>query len=134
MAMSNRMMQASDVDADEWDVEVDRSKIPVLVDFWHDACVWCKRLDPVYSELAAEFSGQLKFAKVNALSSEKNTQLAARFGVMGTPTLILFCEGRPIEALVGYRPKEMLRREILRMIDTYQECFKQHTPLGKHHG
>jgi len=123
-----------DIDADDWDAEVNRSKTPVLVDFWHEGCIWCKRLDPLYSELAVEFSGKLKFAKLNVLSSEENNRVAAKHGVMGTPTLILFCDGRPIESLVGYRSKEILRRELEGMIETYQECFKQHTPLRKQGG
>jgi thioredoxin 1 len=125
------MTEALDIDADDWDTEVNRSSTPVLVDFWHDACIWCKHLDPVYSQLAGEFSDKLKFAKLNVLSNERNNQLAAKFGVMGTPTVILFCNGRPIETLVGYRPKETLKRELQLMIETQQDCFKQQTPLVK---
>jgi thioredoxin 1 len=125
------MTEPLDIDADDWDTEVNRSSTPVLVDFWHDACIWCKHLDPVYSQLAGEFSDKLKFAKLNVLSNERNSQLAAKFGVMGTPTVILFCNGRPIETLVGYRPKETLRRELELMIQTQQDCFKQQTPLVK---
>ncbi len=125
------MTEALDIDADDWDTEVNRSSTPVLVDFWHDACIWCKHLDPVYSQLAGEFSDKLKFAKLNVLSNERNNQLAAKFGVMGTPTVILFCNGRPIETLVGYRPKETLKRELQLMIETQHDCFKQQTPLVK---
>jgi len=125
------MTEALDIDADDWDTEVNRSSTPVLVDFWHDACIWCKHLDPVYSQLAGEFSDKLKFAKLNVLSNERNSQLAAKFGIMGTPTVILFCNGRPIETLVGYRPKETLKRELQLLIETQQDCFKQQTPLVK---
>jgi len=65
-----------DIDADDWDLRVNRSSMPVLVDFWHEACVRCKHMDPVYSQLAGEFSSKLKFAKLNVLSSEKNNQTA----------------------------------------------------------
>jgi thioredoxin 1 len=125
------MTEPLDIDADDWDTEVNRSSTPVLVDFWHDACIWCKHLDPVYSQLAGEFSDKLKFAKLNVLSNERNSQLAAKFGIMGTPTVILFCNGRPIETLVGYRPKETLKRELQLLIETQQDCFKQQTPLVK---
>jgi thioredoxin 1 len=123
------MTEMLNVDADDWRTEVDQSSVPVLVDFWHDACVWCRHLDPVYSQLAGEFVGKLKFAKLNLLSNERNNQLAAKFGVMGTPTMILFCNGRPIETLVGYRPKDTLKRELQLMIETHEDCFKQQTPL-----
>ncbi len=118
-----------DIDSDSWHSEVHASKVPVLVDFWHQACVWCKQLDPVFRQLAGEFAGKLKFARLNVLSDEKNNELATRYGVMGTPTMILFCNGRPIESLVGYRPEETLRREIHLMIETHEECFRQQTPI-----
>lgn len=105
------------------------SKEPILVDFWHDACIWCKRLEPELREVAKDFSGKLKFARVNILSNDANTQIGQKYGVMGTPTLILFCNGRVIEQLVGYRPKDRLRRELNDMVDSYQNCFKQSTPL-----
>jgi thioredoxin 1 len=86
-------------------------------------------LDPVYSQLAGEFMGKLKFAKLNVLSSGRNNQLAAKFGVMGTPTMILFCNGRPIETLVTYRPEDTLKRELQLMVETHEDCFKRQTPL-----
>jgi thioredoxin 1 len=120
-----------DLDASSWASEVEGSSVPLLVEFWHDGCVWCKRLEPFFNELAGEFAGKLKFAKLNILSDDRNLELAERFGVMGTPTLILFCRGRPLRSMVGYRPKEMLRREIQEMIDSYEDCFREHTPLAK---
>jgi len=78
------MTEPFDVDADDWNAEVNQSTMPVLVDFWHESCVWCRRLDPVYTQLAGEFSGKLRFAKLDVLSSEQNNQIAARYGVMGT--------------------------------------------------
>lgn len=123
------MANPINLEADKWDSEVNQSKLPVLVDFWHDACIWCRRLEPFFNELSEEFSDQLKFAKLNTLSSEENNELAGKFGVMGTPTMILFCQGRPIQSLVGYRPKEALRDELKRMIETYNDCFRQQTPV-----
>ncbi len=118
-----------DVDAEDWETKVLGSKEPVLVDFWHDACVWCKRLEPELAEVAKDFSPKLKFARLNVLSSDANTQLGQKYGIMGTPTLILFCNGRVLEQLVGYRPKDKLRREIQDMVTNYQACFLQSTPL-----
>ncbi len=118
-----------DVDSEDWETKVLESKEPVLVDFWHDACVWCKRLEPELKEVAKDFSHKLKFARLNVLSSDANNQLGQRYGIMGTPTLILFCNGRVIEQLVGYRPRDKLRRELQDMVDNYKACFKQSTPL-----
>lgn len=118
-----------DVDAGDWETKVLGSEEPVLVDFWHDACVWCKRLEPELAGVARDFAPKLKFARLNVLSSDANTQLGQKYGIMGTPTLILFCNGRVLEQLVGYRPKDKLRREIQAMVENYQACFKQSTPL-----
>lgn len=126
-------MSAINVDSDNWDSEVNKSEKPVLVEFWHQNCVWCKKLNPIIDELARVFSEKLKVAKINVLSSEKNAHIAEHFGVMGTPTLILFCHGRPVESIVGYRNKETLFMEIQHMIDSYKDCFEKHTPLEKSH-
>lgn len=123
------MSYLPDVDSAEWDAQVLKAKEPFLVDFWHEACTWCRRLEPILVEVAKEFSGRLRFARLNVLSSEANNRLARSYGMMGTPTLILFCNGRVIEQLVGFRPKERLRREVQQMLEKYQDCFKQSTPL-----
>jgi thioredoxin len=122
------MNELTDVDASEWKSSVLESKEPVLVDFWHDACVWCKRLEPDLREIANEFP-QLRFARLNVLSSDENGQLAQSYGIMGTPTLMLFYNGRVLQELVGYRPKEKLRTEIKDMVANCQSCFQQSTAL-----
>ncbi len=123
------MNELIDVDAKDWDTQVLKSKEPVLVDFWHDACIWCKRLEPELKEVAKGFSAKLRFARLNILSSDDNSGLGQKYGVMGTPTLILFCNGRVIEQLVGYRPRAQLKRELEDMVKNYQNCFRQSTPL-----
>ncbi len=117
-----------DVNAEDWETKVLESKEPVLVDFWHDACVWCKRLEPELADVAGDFP-KLKFVRLNVLSSGANTRLGQKYGIMGTPTLMLFCNGRVLEQLVGYRPKDKLRAEVQGMVDSYQACFEQSTPL-----
>jgi thioredoxin len=118
-----------DVNAEDWETKVLGSKEPVLVDFWHDACMWCKRLEPELADVARDFTPGFKFARLNVLSSEANSQLGQKYGIMGTPTLILFCNGRVLEQLVGYRPKDKLRKEVQEMVGNYRDCFKQSTPL-----
>ena len=120
-----------DVDAKDWESQVLKSQEPVLVDFWHDSCVWCKRLEPALTEVAPEFSGKLKFVRFNILSSDENNAVGQRYGIMGTPTLILFCNGRVLKQLVGNRPKEKLRKEIQEMLTEYKDCIDQSTPLKR---
>ena len=122
-------MSALDVTADDWEKEILQSDTLVLVDFWHERCPWCKRLDPIYSEVAEEHGDKVKFAKLNVLESHENQHIAVEYGVMGTPTLIFFCNGRPIETAVGFQPKERLSQLIDDMIDKHQDCIKQSTQL-----
>lgn len=118
-----------DVGSTNWEEQVARSKELVLVDFWHDACVWCKRLEPELNAVAGDFSGKLKFARLNIFSSDGNNEIGRKYGIMGTPTLLLFCNGRPVDSLVGYRARDVLRRELREKLDKAQDCFKQSTSL-----
>jgi len=118
-----------DVSADNWEKEILQSDTLVLVDFWHGRCPWCKRLDPIYSDVAEEYGDKLKFAKLNVLESHENQHIAVKYGVMGTPTLVFFCNGRSIDTAVGFQPKERLTRLIDDMIDKHQDCIKQSTEL-----
>jgi thioredoxin 1 len=118
-----------DVDSTNWEEQVAKSQQLVLVDFWHDGCIWCKRLDPELSAIAGDFSGKLKFTKLNIFSSDANNAIGRKYGIMGTPTLLLFCNGRPVDSLVGYMPREALRKEIRDKLDKAKDCFKQSTSI-----
>jgi thioredoxin 1 len=126
---TTKLSSIIDLDSTNWEEDVTTSKQLVLVDFWHDACIWCKRLNPELDAVAADFSGKLKFVKLNIFSSEGNTEIGRKYGIMGTPTLLLFCNGRPVDSIVGYRPREALRRELREKLDKAQDCFKQSTTL-----
>ena len=85
--------------------EVLDSKTPVLVDFWASWCGPCRMLTPVVDQIAQEKEGLLKVAKINV---DDEPQLAAQFGVMSIPTLMLFRDGRPVSKSVGVRPKQFI--------------------------
>lgn len=118
-----------DVSADDWEKEILQSDTLVLVDFWHEQCPWCKRLEPIYSGVAEEYKDKVKFAKLNVLESRENQQIAVKYGIMGTPTLTFFCEGRPIETVAGFQPKERLKQLVDDMIDKHRECIEKSTEL-----
>ncbi|NIM45120.1 MAG: thioredoxin fold domain-containing protein [Nitrososphaeria archaeon] len=118
-----------DVNSETWKEKVLESDFPVVVDFWHEQCSWCLRLDPVLRELSAEYEGKLKFTRLNVLESHENQHTAISYGVMGTPTLKFFCQGRTVGELVGYMPKDMLREEIDKILSRHEECIEKSTPV-----
>jgi thioredoxin 1 len=89
-------------------IEVSR-ETAVLVDFWAEWCGPCHAVSPVLERIANEREGQLKLVKINI---DENQDLAARFGVMSIPMMILFKDGEPAAATVGARPKGDLERQL----------------------
>ncbi len=88
--------------------EVLESSLPVMVDFTAVWCGPCKMLDPVVTQLAAEWNGKVKAVKVDV---DENPDLAMQYGVMGVPGLMLFVNGEPKARLVGYQPKDRIIRQ-----------------------
>ncbi len=86
-----------------FEAEVLKSSMPVLVDFWAEWCGPCQMLGPVVSELATELTDWMKVGKINV---DNNHSLAVKYGVVNIPTLILFKDGAPIKTIVGYHTKE----------------------------
>ncbi|NLY43977.1 MAG: thioredoxin [Clostridiaceae bacterium] len=87
---------------ENFDAEVKNSDLPVLVDFWASWCGPCRMVAPIIDELADEFQGRAKVGKINV---DDQRHLAARYGVMSIPTIMLFKNGEVVEKIVGARPK-----------------------------
>ncbi|OFX27494.1 MAG: thioredoxin [Armatimonadetes bacterium RBG_16_67_12] len=92
-----------------FDGEVLKSDLPVLVDFWAEWCGPCRMVAPIVEELAGEYTGRLKVAKVDV---DDNQNLAMRYSIMSIPTLGVFRGGEMIERIVGYMPKQELKRRL----------------------
>ena len=99
------MANVMEFSSDNFETEVVNSDVPVLVDFWAPWCGPCKMIGPIIEELAGEFDGKVKIGKVNV---DNNQELAAKFGIRGIPTVMLFKGGQSINSFVGLRPKEDL--------------------------
>jgi len=82
--------------------EVLESDIPVVVDFWAVWCGPCKMLAPTLDQVSAEFEGKAKVGKVNV---DENQQLAAQYGIMSIPTVMIFKDGKVAEQFIGVQPK-----------------------------
>lgn len=106
-----RMSNLTAVTSEDFDQSIIKADTPVLVDFYADWCGPCKTQTPILGELAQEFDGKVKFAKVD-IDVEENKDLAVKYGVMSVPTLIIFSNGEVKETLVGVTSKSKLQQKL----------------------
>jgi len=100
--MSGQIVNVND---DNFETEVLKSDVPVLVDFWAEWCGPCKMIAPILDEIATEYAGKLKVAKVNI---DENPGTPPKYGVRGIPTLMLFKNGEVEATQVGALSKSQL--------------------------
>ncbi|MCI0887115.1 MAG: thioredoxin [Chloroflexi bacterium] len=92
-----------------FDEEVLQSETPVLVDFWAEWCGPCKAIAPVIDELAEEYDGKVKFAKLDV---DSNPKTPINYGIRGIPAMLIFNGGSVAKQVVGAVPKASLKKSI----------------------
>ena len=85
--------------------EVIKTEIPVLIDFWAVWCGPCKAIAPVVEEIATEYSGKVKVGK---LDIDNNQAVSVKYGIRSIPTLLIFKEGKIVDQIVGAVPKSQI--------------------------
>ena len=90
---------------ENFELEVEKSNVPVMVDFWAQWCGPCRTVAPIMEELAVEYEGRAKVAKVNV---DDEVELSSKFRIMSIPTIMVFKNGQMAEKVIGARSKEEL--------------------------
>ena len=99
----------TDVNDGNFEEEVIKSSLPVLVDLWAPWCGPCRMVGPVVEKLSGKYEGRFKFCKVNV---DENPKTAATYRVMSIPTLIFFKDGKAVDTVIGAVPEQALQSKI----------------------
>jgi len=108
--MMSEVLQVTDANFEQ---EVIKSEMPVMVDFWAEWCGPCKVVGPTVEELAKEYEGKVKIAKMDV---DSNRETPTKFGIRNIPTLILFKNGDVFQTIVGAHPKSHLEEELKKLL------------------
>ena len=97
------------IDDNNFEQQVLKSEMPILVDFWATWCKPCLMVAPIIEELAEEYSGKMAFGKINV---DQNRVIASKYSIMSIPTMLIFKNGEPVSQIVGFKPKQELKRTL----------------------
>ena len=99
----------ADISDQNFETEVIKSNLPVVVDLWAPWCGPCRMVGPVVEKLAEQYQGKVKFCKLNV---DENQQTAAKYSVMSIPTLLFFKDGQVADTVIGAVPEQVLKPRI----------------------
>lgn len=98
-----------EITEENFEKEVEKSDIPVIIDFFADWCGPCQMMKPVFEKLSEGYKGKLKFGKVN---TEISPEIAQKYGIQGIPCLIIVKKGKEVDRIVGFSNESMLKQKI----------------------
>ncbi len=104
------LLQVTD---ENFDAEIMSSELPAMVDFWAEWCGPCRMVGPVVEELALEYKGKIKVAKMDV---DKNRKTPTSFAIRNIPTLILFKGGEVTQTIIGAQPKSNIEKELKKLL------------------
>ena len=107
------MSEMFEVTDENFNAEIMNSDIPAVVDFWAEWCGPCRMVSPVVEELANDYKGKIKVAKMDV---DQNRETPIRFGIRNIPTLIFFKGGEVTQTIVGVQPKSQIEEEIKKLL------------------
>lgn len=106
-------MPAINLTDENFDQEIKNSTTPVLVDFWAAWCGPCRMMAPTIDEIADEYQGKLKVAKINV---DENPDKTAEYKIMSIPNMKIFKKGKVVDEIIGVVPKEELIKHIEKVL------------------
>ncbi len=107
-----RPLQVTDAN---FDSEVLKSTVPVLVDFWAEWCGPCRMIAPIVEEIATDYAGKVKVCKLNV---DESQSLASRYGIRSIPSLLIFKAGSVVNQVIGAVPKSELVKRLEAVLKT----------------
>lgn len=107
-------MSATIVTKDNFEEEVLKSNVPVIVDFWAEWCGPCRVLSPIIEALGEEYSGKVKVCKVNV--DEEPELSSTKFQIMSIPTMKFFKDGQEVDELIGAAPKPTIEEKLKKLL------------------
>jgi thiol-disulfide isomerase/thioredoxin len=108
-----------DMEFVQWNEMILGSDGLVVVEFWHQSCPACKKFAPIFSKVASEFDGIIRFFKIDVLKNKKNMSLAVKYEVTSTPTLVFLCKGKVVsvnEEGDGFENEEEFKKTINKLL------------------
>jgi thioredoxin 1 len=112
------MSKIEELTDDSFELKVLKSNVPVLVDFWAPWCGPCRMVTPVVEATAQKMNGHIRFFKLN---TDENMKTAQKYGIMASPSLLVFKNGKEVDRIVGFAPQDILEEKLQNVVGASQE-------------